>query len=142
MQSDSPRKASIVIANALAEMQKVVDFVERFGADYAVPHKALINLNVCLDELLSNTISYGYHDQAMHEITIELSLDGKKLRAEIRDDAAPFDPRSAKPEAAEQDSGAPKIGGLGLHFVKTLMDEVGYVRTERENVVTIAKQLQ
>ncbi len=71
---DAVKKAQIVIGNSIAEMAKVADLVDRFGAEHAIPQRAVDNLNVCLDELLNNTISYGYSDQKAHEITVELSL--------------------------------------------------------------------
>lgn len=135
--ADTVRTARIVIGNSIADMAKVADLVDRFGEEHAIPQRAIINMNVCLDELLNNTISYGYADQNAHDITVELSLTGdKSLSAEISDDAAPFDPREAPPPSFE---GA--IGGLGVHFVRTLMDEIAYARVGNRNVVKITKRL-
>lgn len=135
--ADTVRTARIVIGNSIADMAKVADLVDRFGAEHTIPQRAVINMNVCLDELLNNTISYGYTDQNAHDITVELSLAGdKSLSAEISDDAVPFDPREAPPPSFE---GA--IGGLGVHFVRTLMDEITYARVGNRNVVKITKRL-
>jgi anti-sigma regulatory factor (Ser/Thr protein kinase) len=133
----STKTAQIVIGNAIPEMAKVADLVDRFGTEYAIPQRAVDNLNICLDELLNNTISYGYSDQTAHEIEVDISLvDGALLIAEIRDDAAPFDPRTA---AAPKMDGS--VGGLGVHFVRTLMDEISYTRVANCNVVKISKKL-
>ena len=70
-----------------------------------------------------------------------LSLTDGRLIAEIEDDGKPFDPREAATPAPKGNLQSRKIGGLGLHFVKTLMDEVGYARVGRQNVVTIVKKL-
>ena len=137
MSAGSSRTAAIAIGNKIAEMARIADFVERFGADHAIPQRVIDNLNVCLDELINNTISYGYRDQEAHEIEIELMLVGDAVVAEIRDDGAPFDPRQAAPAALDG-----RIGGLGLHFVKSLMDELDYVRVGRHNVVKITKRLR
>lgn len=135
--ADTVRTARIVIGNSIADMAKVADLVDRFGEEHAIPQRAIINMNVCLDELLNNTISYGYADQNAHDITVELSLTGdKSLSAEISDDAAPFDPREAAPPSFDG-----TIGGLGVHFVRTLMDEIAYARVENRNVVKITKRL-
>jgi anti-sigma regulatory factor (Ser/Thr protein kinase) len=135
----SGKTVSIVIGNSIADMTRVADLVDRFGADHAIPQRAIIDLNVCLDELINNTISYGYEDQELHDIAVTLSLDGDELSAEIRDDATPFDPRQAAPAAPADRS--EKIGGLGLHFVNALMDKVDYLRIGRQNVVKIAKRI-
>ena len=136
--ADPGSKVSIAIGNTIAEMAKVVDLVDRFGAAHHIPQAISNDLNLCLDELLNNTISYGYDDKERHSIVVTLSLTDGRLIAEIQDDGKPFDPRQAAP-APRGTLQSRKIGGLGIHFVKTLMDEVGYMRVGRQNVVTIAK---
>ena len=70
MMSAAPdRSASLTIGNTIGEMEKVAAFVDRFGADQRIPQSAVNDLNVCLDELLNNTISYGYDDRGMHNIS-------------------------------------------------------------------------
>jgi serine/threonine-protein kinase RsbW len=130
------KTVQIVIGNSFAEMEKVVDLVERFGADHAIPQRVVINLNICLDELINNAISYGHADRQAHEIMVKLSYIDDAVTAEIRDDGAPFDPRTASSGPAEG-----RIGGLGLHFVRSLMDEFGYRREGSHNVVTISKRI-
>lgn len=134
---DTVRKAQIVIANSIADMAKVADLVDRFGAEHGIPQRAVDNINVCLDELLNNTISYGYIDDKVHEIAVELSLVAGALIAEVRDDGVAFDPREAAAPAFDG-----SIGGLGIHFVRKLMDHVDYMRVGKHNVVRISKKLQ
>ncbi|MGE0036207.1 MAG: ATP-binding protein [Xanthobacteraceae bacterium] len=135
---DTVKKAQIVIANSIAEMARVADLVDRFGAEHAIPQRAVDNMNVCLDELLNNTISYGYSDDKAHEIAVELSLvDRALLIAEVRDDGVAFDPRQAAAPAFDG-----SVGGLGIHFVRKLMDAIDYLRVGNYNVVRITKKLQ
>lgn len=135
-------KASLEIGNVIAEMEKVADFVDRFGAAHAIPQAVTNDLNLCLDELLNNTISYGYKDQGPHSIAIGLSLANGLLIVKIQDDAIPFDPRKAVFAAPDGPLQTRKVGGLGVFFVKTLMDELGYMWDGRHNVVTITKKLR
>ena len=140
--SGSDAKDRLVIGNTVAEMAEVIEFVEKFGAAHGIPQAAVNDLNVCLDELLNNTISYGYDDQAPHSIAVDLTLAADLLIADIEDDGKPFDPRknTLKPSSGTIQSRA--VGGLGLLFVKTLMDEVGYTRMGRNNVVRLVKRLR
>ncbi len=140
--SGSEAKDRLVIGNTVAEMAEVIEFVEKFGAAHGIPQAAVNDLNVCLDELLNNTISYGYDDQAPHSIAVDLTLAADLLIADIEDDGKPFDPRknTLKPSSGTIQSRA--VGGLGLLFVKTLMDEVGYTRMGRNNVVRLVKKLR
>ena len=136
---DPDRRVSITIGNTISDMTKVVDLVERFSDAHDIPQAVRNDLNLCLDELLNNTISYGYADRGHHSLVVTLSLTDGRLIAEIQDDAKPFDPRQTTP-MPEGGLQARRIGGVGLHFVKTLMDEVGYLREGPRNVVTIAKK--
>ena len=99
-------------------------------------------VNVSLDELLTNTIDYGYDDEGLHQIGIVLSRQADKLVVEIDDDSRAFDPSGSPPEV---DLDAPledrPIGGLGLFLVHELMDSVDYRRTDGRNVVTLKKHL-
>jgi anti-sigma regulatory factor (Ser/Thr protein kinase) len=143
MNSTAPsRKISIVIGNTIAEMQNVVDSVDRFGTAHHIPQTIINDLNVCLDELLNNTISYAYEDQEPHSIVVSLSFADGLLIAEIQDDGKPFDPRTATFAAPDGTLQSRGIGGLGIHFVKTLMDEIGYMRVGRHNMVKIVKRLR
>src|SRR5262245_32736295 len=97
MDATSKGMATLQIANAIEELIKVVEFVEKFGRDHDLPVRAVNNLNLCLDEILNNTISYGYDGGTKRVISVKLSLDGGSLVAEIKDDANPFDPRRSTP---------------------------------------------
>ena len=140
--ASSERSVSIVIGNTIAEMAKVVDFVERFGSEHDIPKSVTNDLNVCLDELLNNTVSYGYTDEVPHEIVVSMSLVDGVLTAVLRDDGIPFDPNQSVPIAPSGDLKSRKIGGLGLHFVRSLMDEVEYRRVGRYNETQLKKKLR
>jgi serine/threonine-protein kinase RsbW len=142
MTSIPPGRATLRIGNIIAEMRKVVEFVEIFGKKYELPDTLINDLNLCLDEILNNTISYGYDDDAQHAISIKLSFDGRALVAELQDDARPFDPRRPVARQFSGDLRSRQMGGLGLHFVNALMDEVDYLRTGKYNHVKLKKRLE
>ncbi len=134
-------KATLIVSNSIDELRKVVDFVEKFGAAHDIPGGVTNDLNLCLDEILNNTISYGYENEARHSIAVTLSLAGGWLTAEIRDDGKPFDPRELGSVPIKGTMRSRRIGGLGRAFVKALMDEVDYERKSQYNVLTIKKKL-
>jgi anti-sigma regulatory factor (Ser/Thr protein kinase) len=139
MNARPPSKVTIQIANVIGDLSRVCAFVEQFGRDRGVPDGAINDLNLCLDEILSNTISYGYEGRPARIISVRLSLEGAYLKAEIKDDAKPFDPRRSKPPQLSRDLDRRKIGGLGLHFVNALMDVVDYRRSDGYNQTTLKK---
>ena len=142
MRSTVPvRAASLVIGNDIAELAKVTELVDRFGMANRIPQAVTNDLNLCLDEILNNAISYGYEDQQLHRIVINLQIKDNFLIADIEDDGIPFDPWNDAPAPPRGTLQSRKLGGLGVQFVKTLMDEVSYVRVRQKNVVRIAKRL-
>jgi anti-sigma regulatory factor (Ser/Thr protein kinase) len=141
MSPSDARKATLTISNSIAELQKAVDFVENFGAARNIPQSATDDLNLCLDEILNNIVSYAYEDQFRHSIAVVLSLEGGWLIAEVSDDGRPFNPWNPGPQAIEGTLQTRRVGGLGRSFVKALMDEVDYERTSQYNVLTIKKKL-
>ena len=108
----SEPKASLQIGNAIAEMNKVVDFVDQFGAAHHLPQNITNDLNLCLDEILNNTISYGYEDQEPRSILVTLSLAGDLMTAEIQDDGKPY--RSVENDPFGSESGPAVEAGRRL----------------------------
>ena len=129
------------IGNKIAEMSKIAEGVDKFGADHALPKSVLNDLNVALDEVLNNTISYAYVDDRPHEIVVSLSLTRDKLIAEVRDDGLPFNPLKAPPPDLSGGSSERRLGGIGVHLVKSLMDDVEYVREGSSNRLRLRKRI-
>ncbi len=98
-------------------------------------------LTLVLDELMTNTISYGFADNTKHSIDLTLSLGPESITVELEDDGAAFDPFAVDPPDLESPLTDRPIGGLGLHFVKTIMDTIGYRRTDGHNVLVMSKKL-
>jgi serine/threonine-protein kinase RsbW len=140
--ASASQKATLRIGNTIAEMSKVADFVEAFGETHGLPGTIVNDMNLCLDELLNNTISYGYADESRHFISISLQIEGRTMVAALQDDARPFDPRRAPAPRRSGDPCRRRAGGLGLRFVNALMDEVDYVRSGEYNQVRLKKMLQ
>ena len=101
-----------------------------------------MNLNLSLDELITNTVSYGYRDTGEHEIRVTLTERDETLVTVLEDDGIAFDPFTDAPvpdlEAGVEER---RIGGLGVYFVKTLMDEVAYERVDDRNRITLIQRL-
>lgn len=97
-------------------------------------------VNVSVDELLTNTISYGYDDSDGHRIEMTVWMEGSVLVIELSDDAKPYDPTAAPHPDIDAPIEKRPIGGLGVHFVRELMDGFRYRRTDGRNVVTLTRE--
>lgn len=131
----------IKIRNQLAELGRVRALVAALERECNLPPSIVFDINVVFDELLSNTINYGYTDDAPHEISITLSASDAAIEIAIEDDGRAFDPLAApEPDLALPLAQRP-IGGLGLHFVRQLMDDVKYKRENNRNYLFIKKNI-
>ena len=137
----SDERLHLRIANDLAELTRVAESVDDFCANQAIPAACAFKLNIALEELLTNTISYGYADTGRHEIAVDIAREGETLVAEISDDARQYDPLQAPPPDLDSAIEDRRIGGLGVHLVKTMMDNVTYAYRDGRNHVTLRKKI-
>jgi len=59
----------------------------------------------------------------------------------VEDDGKPFDPLQAPPPDLSLPLERRPIGGLGIHLIRNLMDEVSYARVGGRNVLKMVKHL-
>ena len=102
----------IRIDNNLSEITRVADMVDDFAARHQFPEQVLFALNVVLDEIINNIISYGYEDAGPHEIAVRVALRPGNVEAVVEDDGKPFDPLAAP--APDLTSAQREPGGVGL----------------------------
>jgi serine/threonine-protein kinase RsbW len=133
-------RLTIRIANDLSEAAEVTEAVEDFCARNAVPAKAAYHVTLCIDEALTNTISYGFPGGGRHQIDLELERRGEDILIELIDGGAAFNPL----DAPEPDLDAPlqerRIGGLGVHMIRTFMTEAAYLREDGRNHLRMRKR--
>jgi anti-sigma regulatory factor (Ser/Thr protein kinase) len=101
------------------------------------------SLHVALDELLKNTIAYGFkgRPEGSGEVTVEVEQRADRVSVTLTDDGKPFDPFAAVAPDTTLSVEVRRIGGLGIHLVRKMMDEVGYERRGDRNVVVLTKYL-
>ncbi|MGI9530317.1 SpoIIE family protein phosphatase [Lutimonas sp.] len=135
----SGEQTSVWINNKIEEMPKVIEFFEEFAARNDMTTEATQKFNIVLDELLNNIISYGFNDPKEHEIEVKFQLKYLRLIITIEDDGIPFNPfRNESPDIKLAISER-KLGGLGVHIVKNLVDEYAYIRQANKNVINLVK---
>ena len=129
------------LANEVAALTGVAERVERFGAEQHLPAEVMNVLNIVLDEALSNVINHGYAAGVRGVIAVRLRCAPGGVVVEVEDDGRPFDPLQAPPPDLTLPLAQRPIGGLGIHLIRNLMDEVSYVRRDGRNVLKMAKHL-
>lgn len=127
------------LTSSLAEIPRIADAVEAFCAPLNPGPRDLNALQLVIEEVVTNVITHGYGGRPGHTFTLELRIEGRRVTAVLTDDAPAYDPLAR----AEADVHAPLaergIGGLGVHFVKKLVDSAAYERRDGSNVLTLAR---
>ena len=120
-----------------SELERISAAVEGIGQRENWPAQFIFRVNLVLEELGLNIMSYGY-DEGLHEFEITLTSEADVLRIEVTDDGRPFDPLNEAPEpdldASVDDR---QVGGLGIHLVRTMVDEMSYRREQDKNHLTL-----
>ena len=105
----------------------------------AAPSAAYLS-TLALEELVTNSIKYGYDDQDEHVIQVQVELALEGVTIVVEDDGHPFNPL----EQVEPDMNLPldqrPIGGLGLHLLRKLSDRMDYAWQNGRNRVTLHKK--
>ena len=132
-------RLELKIKNKLEEMDVVEEKFESFCEEYQIPDTARQKVSIVLDELLNNVVSYAFRDQKEHIIELKFVLTGKRLAITIHDDGVPFNPFELDPPDISLSLADRSLGGLGIFFVRSMMDEYLYSRHIGKNVVRLVK---
>lgn len=118
---------ALTLRNDRDELPRLALEVEAFGARAGLPSLTVHRLNLVLEEIIGNTLAYGYPDAGEHTLRVRVAALAASIEMEIRDDAQAFDPLAARPAPYLGPDLARRIpGGLGLYLVRRFIREGHY----------------
>ena len=133
---------SIILANDIAEISKLNQFIEEIGEEFSLAPDLVFNLTLVMEEAVVNVINYAYPNEEHEKIYVSARLHEGSIIMVIADNGKEFDPTLA-PEADITLSAEERpIGGLGIFLIRNIMNEVKYERIEGRNILTLEKKLQ
>jgi len=135
-------KKRIVLENRLNEIKKLFAALEDFRKENDLPRTITDDLKLCLEEVVSNIIKYGYKDSGSHKIIIEMELKRDSLLLSITDDAAEFNPLEYPLPDLSRPVEERDTGGLGIHIIRRLMDSIEYKRQDNKNILFLSKNIK
>jgi anti-sigma regulatory factor (Ser/Thr protein kinase) len=136
-----PNRHLLYVANDLREVAAALKQVEDLVAQCGGNREAQVRFATACDELLSNTITYGFPEPGAHLIECEVRREADAIKIVIADDGLPFNPLDQPDPDTTLPLEARRIGGLGIHLVRRLFEEVHYRREAGRNVVTLAMKI-
>jgi sigma-B regulation protein RsbU (phosphoserine phosphatase) len=134
--------SKIVIKNHMSELSTVISEFDEFGKKHNLSDEFSTKFKIIIDELGSNIINYAYNDDDKHEIIFQFELTGSILTASVTDDGMPFNPLDISEPDIKSGLEEREVGGLGIHLVRNLVDDVLYHRETGQNVLTLVKNIE
>lgn len=134
---------TLKIRNDISELPLMNRFLEETGKAFGLDGTLLMNLNLVMEEAVSNIIFYAYKEgEQGKDILISLDLQSDLLTVVLTDTGRFFDPTAREDPDVTLPAEERPIGGLGIFLIKKMMDEVVYRRQEGRNVFMMRKKIK
>jgi anti-sigma regulatory factor (Ser/Thr protein kinase) len=129
------------LKNEISEIRRINDLICKIANRHHISDAVKGDIQLALEEILSNIIFYGYDDDDQHLIDICIRWTDKNLLMAIIDDARPFNPVKVPEPDLNSSLECREIGGMGIHLVRNLMDELTYKNEKGKNILVMKKYL-
>lgn len=131
----------LTLPNDIETIPQLSEFIDSVAEEAELDMAFTMSLNLAIEEAVVNVMSYAYPKGTVGYVDIEMKVGNGLLCCILSDAGTPFDP-TLTPEAdttlsAEERS----IGGLGIHLMRQIMDNISYAYQDGRNVLTLTKQL-
>ncbi|MHA6485332.1 ATP-binding protein [Paenibacillus sp. strain BS8-2] len=135
-------ECSLRLRNDMEELQRLNEELEAVGNTLGWAPRSVLDLSLACEELVVNIVNYGYPVGSVGQIEVELRASKDAVEINLADHGKPFDPlQKADPlDLLDLDVEDRPIGGLGIFFVKRLMDEVEYEYADGMNRLRLRKR--
>ena len=132
---------TVQITNQRDQVDTVRKFFDDYSKENKLTEKTVHDIQMALDELLTNIVNYGYEDSDEHKIDVRFGINDDAVRVEIIDDSKPYNIlEQESPDISLSVEDKP-IGGLGIFLIKKLMSNVDYYTKEGKNHLVMTKEL-
>ena len=135
-------KREIVLENRISALHELTAFVDACGESWHIVKEVVFNLQLALEECVTNVIMYAYPAEELHTIKVTAELIQSELILTIEDSGIAFDPTQVSEADTSLSAEERPIGGLGIFLVRQLMDSVDYRREEGKNLLTLKKRVK
>jgi len=132
---------TVRLKNRFSELEILYEALTQFGKTHAITSNILDSMNLALEEIITNIISYAFSGDSEHVIVLRLFLEGHQLIAEVEDEGKPFNPLSIPAPDLHLSLEDRPLGGLGILLTKKMVDHIEYLRLDGKNLVRLKKNL-
>ena len=133
---NGPGMRKMKLTPALESIEQVTAFVEQELEAAGVSMKVILQMNVAIDEIISNIARYSGATYA----TVGVAVKNGLVTLRFADNGRPYDPTGLPDPDTTLSAEEREIGGLGIYIVKKSMDKVKYEYHHGLNILTLTKQ--
>jgi anti-sigma regulatory factor (Ser/Thr protein kinase) len=119
----------------LDQLEEVLAFIGHLASEALRSDERRTDLLVAAEEAFANVAKHAYDDAGSVEVSVE--VDGMAISLAFRDHGRPFDPLSVPPPDLGEVPEDRVVGGLGIHLMRNLVDDVRYCREAGTNVLVL-----
>ena len=131
------RRMKVVLENRVEELRVLTQMLQAFLRPYQMPSSTLYALELSLEEILVNIVSYAYEDEDRHAIQFEVEVSEETIGMTFVDDGRPFNPLAVEKTPAAASPAERGEGGLGISFVRHMRDMMEYQRRDDRNILRL-----
>lgn len=126
----------------MANLARVAEFVAGIARENNLTEKQSDDVQMAVDEAVTNVMEHAYRGRSDGRIWIQCRVTAREFSIEIRDAGRPFDVSTVRTPNIQGPLSQRTIGGLGIFFMRKLMDTVEFTREKHENVTRMKKKLK
>ncbi len=132
----------IQIEPRISAFPEIVKQVEMFCTENEVPMALSFKINLVIEEVVTNSITHANYGGRTPDINLTVEWENDQFEVTIEDNAEPFDPLTEVPLPNLKTGVSERpVGGLGVHLVRSMVDETNYERAGDRNKIQLVGKL-
>lgn len=131
------QQPALFMRNDIQQIPTLAEWVDWLN----IPAELSMAVNLALEEIVANVMLYAYPNNRNGRVLVESWRSSGKIYFAITDSGIEFDPTAQAEADTTLSAEEREIGGLGIHLVRQLMDEIAYRRVDGQNILILAKTL-
>lgn len=135
------KSKQFVIDNQVGELTPLAEKIKELAEKWELSKALAMNIDLVIEEALTNIIFYAFPDNEKHEISVSVTLRNNMLTIKIKDKGIPFNPLSQQQPDITLPAEERPVGGLGIFLISQIMDQMDYTRHKNQNILTLNKNI-
>ena len=125
--------ATLTLPASLDALARLSEWIQAVAHAHDLSDRCTFRLELVLDEAVTNIVQHAEAANCDLVITVELRCAGERVLAIIEDTGRPFDPTTAPAHTQPQSLDDARVGGLGIHLIRSYTEDLEYRRVDQRN---------